>query len=140
MVKQVIDNNKYNKLKLSQEEKEIFFDFVNLLPKGIYDKSNEIDYQFMEAMKCGETPKAFDYLCQLSWNQIALKILTYAKKHKNYPNREDKDLFLQDFNLSVANQHSSSSPQKIIICPRCNDLIMNSKTCSTCGAVIEDEY
>ena len=68
MVKQVIDNNKYNKLKLSQEEKEIFFDFVNLLPKGIYDKSNEIDIQFMEAMKCGETPKAFDYLCQLSWN------------------------------------------------------------------------
>ena len=82
MVKQVIDNNKYNKLKLSQEEKDIFFDFVNLLPKGIYDKSNKIDFQFLEAMKCGETQKAFDYLCQLSWNQIALKILTYAKNIK----------------------------------------------------------
>lgn len=139
MVKQVIDNNKYNKLKLSQEEKDIFFDFVNLLPKGIYDKSNKIDFQFLEAMKCGETQKAFDYLCQLSWNQIALKILTYAKNHKAYPSLEDKDIFLQDFNEFVANQHSSKYPQKIIICPRCNDLTMNSKTCPTCGAVIEDE-
>lgn len=139
MVKQVIENRKYDKLKLSQEEKDIFLDFVNLLPEGIYDKSNKIDIQFMEAMKCGETPKVFDYLCQLSWNQIALKILTYAKKHKTYSSLEDKDIIMQDFNKFVANQHSSSSPQKIIICPRCNDLIMNSKTCSTCGAVIEDE-
>jgi hypothetical protein len=136
---EIIGNQKYNKLKLSQEEKDIFFDFVNLLPKGIYDKSNKIDCQFMEAMKCGETKKAFDYLCQLSWNQIALKILTYATKQKTYSSLEDKDIILQDFNKFVANQHSSSSPQKIIICPRCNDLIMNSKTCSTCGAVIEDE-
>lgn len=139
MVKQVIDNNKYNILKLSQEEKEMFFDFVNLLPKGIYDKSNKIDFQFMEAMKCGETQKAFDYLCQLSWNKIALKILTYAKKHKTYPCLEDKDIILRDFNKFVANQHSSRSPQKIIICPRCNDYIMNTKTCPNCGAVIEDE-
>lgn len=139
MVKPVIDNKMYDKLKLSQEEKDIFFDFVNLLPQGIYNKSNRIDPQFMEAMKCGDTKKAFEYLCQLSWNKIALKILTYAKKRKIYPCLEDNDIILQDLNRFVANQHSSSSPQKIILCPRYNDLIMNSKTCSTCGAVIENE-
>ena len=127
------------KLKLNQEEKNVFFDFINMLPKGIYDKSKESDSLFLKAMEEGDIQTAFDFLQQLSWNRIALKILTYAKKHKSYSNSDSNKIIIQDFNSFVASQYSNLSQCKIIMCPNCGmPISTEDKVCPYCGCLTEE--
>lgn len=140
MVKQVIDQHKLLKLKLSQDEKEMFFDFVNMLPKGVYNKSNMVDFAFLEAIRKDDYQVASDYLQRLSWNRVALKILSYVRKNKTYQSEEDKQILIKDFNSIVESHYSNHSPCKIISCSNCGEPISSEeKVCLYCGSPNEEE-
>ena len=139
MAKQVIDQQKRLQFKLSKEEKELFFDFVNMLPKGVYNKSSKIDSAFMEAIIKDDFQVASDCLQQLSWNRIVLKIISYVRKSKIYQSDEDKQILINDFNSIVKSQCPAPYPCKIVMCPECNEPISSEeKVCFYCGTLVDE--
>ena len=93
----------------------------------------------MEAIKKDDSQIAFDYLQRISWNRIALKILSFVRKNKAYPSQEDKQKIIRDFYSIVESQYPNPSPCKIEMCPNCgNPISSEEKVCPYCGALTEE--
>lgn len=139
MVKQVIEQQKRLKFIFNQEEKELFFDYVNMLPKGVYNKSNKIDSAFMEAIRKDDFQVAYEYLQQICWNQIALKIISFVRKNKIFQSDEDKQILIKDFNSIVEKYYSNPSPCKIVTCQNCGEHISSDeKVCPFCCTLLDE--
>lgn len=137
MDKQVFDNSKIAKLKLSLEEKNIFFDMVNKFPKGIYNIKK--DSPFMDAINNGNVERAFKSLQELRWNRVALAIIHEIKSIVKLQNEEDKKTRIQNLEIYVSKQFVELKHSTIAKCPKCGDLIVfEDKVCPYCGTLVDE--
>ena len=137
MVKQVFNNSRTIKLKITEEEKNILFDIVNKFPKGIYDIMK--DSPFMNAINDGNVERAFETLLELGWRRVALAILHDIKSIVKLQSEEEKNKRIQNLELYVSKQFTDSKPSMIIICPECgNHISFEDKVCPYCGTLVDE--
>lgn len=137
MVQQVIDISKAAKLKLTAEEKTIFFDLINKFPKGIYDIKK--DSPFMNAVNDGNVERAFDILHKIGWNRVALAILREIRIIVKLQSEEDKNTRIQNLEQYISKQFADLKPSKMIKCPECGEHIASEhKTCPCCGTLLDE--
>ena len=81
MVKQIIEKERHlNKFRLSVEEKQLFFDAVNMLPEHIYIRDEQHNVSFLKALSNNDLNGTFEAFQKITWKDVAKRLIDESKR------------------------------------------------------------